>query len=172
MSVTTHTHFSTSTLSFDGSLWPHLHRIGSTMIAFITILTLIVFSLSEKTNLDPVLRTTPGRNYHAKELVASRMPSAAPNASTFDSATTLKSSTSNVTIHVSKVVQVRSLLPTERIVFSGSFRTNVSSLVPSYFVNEAHTILSVRQREFEDMNLHSIRYYNSLRFKCLRYLLY
>lgn len=141
------------------------------MIAFITVLTLLVLSLSEKRSLDPVLQSSPGRNNHAKRLVASRIPSAQPTAApTLDSAT--NPSASNITIHVSKVVQVRSLLPTERIVFSGSFRTNASSLIPRHFINEAHAILSIRQREFEDINLHSIRYYDSLCFICLRYLLY
>jgi hypothetical protein len=51
----------------------------------------------------------------------------------------------------------RSLRSTEALSWSSLFQTNVSTLEPESFTVANHTILSVRQEEFEGINLHSLR---------------
>jgi hypothetical protein len=51
----------------------------------------------------------------------------------------------------------RSLRTNETLIWSSWFQTNVSSFTPENFNSPNHTILSVRQEEFEGINFHSQR---------------
>jgi hypothetical protein len=55
------------------------------------------------------------------------------------------------------LVETRSLIAGEKLTWSNSFLTNVSSLLPSSFSNKEYDVLSVRQKEFQDINWHSIK---------------
>jgi hypothetical protein len=60
------------------------------------------------------------------------------------------------------LAETRNLVAGETLTWSHSFHTNVSSVVPTAFTNKAYDVLSVRQREFQDIHWHSIRYLTAM----------